>query len=60
MPLKGLKSNLIGITLDGDHAGIHIPSCPVVPDDYNLVWTIKVTSKVTLRTSEVLLNDKIF
>ena len=60
MPLKGLKSNLIGITLDGDHAGIHIPCCSVVADDYNLVWMIKVTSKVTLQMSEVLLNHKIF
>ena len=33
---------------------------PVVPDDYNLIWTIKKTSKVTLRTSEVLFNHKIF
>ena len=53
-------SNLIGITVDGDHAGIHIPSRPVVPDDYNLVWTIKITSKVALWTSEVLPNHKIF
>ena len=40
--------------------GIYIPSCPVVPDDYNLVRTIKVTSKVALQTSEVLRNQKIF
>ena len=33
---------------------------PVVPDDYNLILTIKKTPKVTLRTSEVLLNHKIF
>ena len=33
---------------------------PVVPDDYNLIWTIKKTSKVTLQTSEVLFNHKIF
>ena len=39
---------------------IHIPSPPVVPDDYNLVQTIKITSKVALLTSEVLLNHKIF
>ena len=35
--------------------GIHIPICLVVPDVYNLV-----TSKVSLGTSEVLLNHKIF
>ena len=40
--------------------GIHIPSRPVVPDNYNPVRTIKITSKVALRTSEVLLNHKIF
>ena len=33
---------------------------PVVPDDYNLVQTIEITSKVALRTSEVLPNHKIF
>ena len=32
---------------------------PVIPDDYNLVRTIKITSKVALWTSEVLLNHKI-
>ena len=36
------------------------PSHPVVPDDYNPVQTIKLTSKVTLPASEVLLNHKIF
>lgn len=36
------------------------PSGPVVPDDYNLIQTIKLTSKVALQTSEVLLNHKIF
>ena len=36
------------------------PSHPVVPDDYNSVQTIKLTSKVTLPTSEVLLNQNIF
>ena len=36
-------------------SGIHIPSHPVHPDDYNLVWMIKITSKVALRMSEVLL-----
>lgn len=36
------------------------PSHPVVPDDYNPVQTIKLISKVTLPTSEVLLNHKIF
>lgn len=36
------------------------PSHPVVPDDYNPVQMIKLTSKVTLPTSEVLLNHKIF
>ena len=41
-------------------SGIYIPSCPDVPDDYNLVRTIKITSKVALQTSEVLLNHKIF
>ena len=40
---------------------IPIPSRPVVPDDYNLIWTVyKITSKVALRTSEVSLNHKIF
>ena len=39
---------------------IHIPSHAVIPDDCNLVWTIQITSKVALRTSEVLLNHKIF
>ena len=53
-------SNLTGITVDGDRAGIHIPSHPVVPCDYNLVWTIKITSKVALWKSEVLFNHKIF
>ena len=44
-----------------DHdLGIHIPSHAVIPDDCNLVWTIQITSKVALRTSEVLLNHKIF
>ena len=33
------------------------PSRPVVPDD---IQTIKLTSKVALQTSEVLLNHKIF
>ena len=32
--------------------GIHIPSCLVVPDDYNLIPTIKITSKAALKTSE--------
>ena len=32
---------------------------PVVPDDYNLIRMIKKTSKVTVRTSEVLFNHKI-
>ena len=41
-------------------AGIHIPSRPVVPDDYILVQTIKLTSKVALQTSEVLLKHKSF
>ena len=36
------------------------PSRPVAPDDYNLIQTIKLTSKVALQTSEVLLNHKIF
>ena len=44
-----------------DHdLGIHIPSHAVIPDDCNLVWTIQITSKVALWTSEVLLNHKIF
>ena len=36
-------------------SGIHIPSHPVHPDNYNLVRMIKITSKVALRMSEVLL-----
>ena len=40
--------------------GIHIRSHPVVPDNYNLAWTIKITPKVVLWTTEVLLNHKIF
>ena len=40
--------------------GIHIPSRPVVPSDYNLVRTVKIISKAALRTSEGLLNHKIF
>ena len=41
-------------------AGIHIRSCPVVLGDYNLVRTIKIDPKVVLRTSEVLVNHKVF
>ena len=41
-------------------SGIHIPSRLVVPEDNNLVQTIKKTSKVPVRMSEVLLNHKIF
>ena len=41
-------------------AGTHIPSRLVAPDDNNLVQTIKITLRVTLRKSEVLLNQKIF
>lgn len=41
---------------NGDQGSIF----PVIPDDYNLILTIKKTSKVTLQTSEVLFNDKIF
>lgn len=41
-------------------ARIHIPSRPVVPNNYNLVQTIKSTSKVAVWMSEVLLNHKIF
>ena len=41
-------------------SGIHIPSRPVVPEDNNLVQTIKITSKVPIRMSEVLLSHKIF
>ena len=41
-------------------AGTHIPSHLVAPDDNNLVQTIKITLRVTLRKSEVLLNQKIF
>ena len=40
--------------------GIHIPNRPVIPDNYNLVGMIKITSRVALRTTEVLLNHKIF
>ena len=40
-------------------SGIHIPSQLVILDNYNLVRTIKITSKVALPTSEVLLNHKI-
>ena len=41
-------------------SGIHIPGRPVVPEDNNLVQTIKITSKVPVRMSEILLNHKIF
>ena len=41
-------------------SGIHILSQPVILDDYNLLQTIKITLKVALLTSEVLLNHKIF
>ena len=41
-------------------AGTHIPSRLVAPDDNNLVQTIKITLRVALRKSEVLLNQKIF
>ena len=41
-------------------SGFHLPIRPVIPDDYNLMQTIKITSKVALRTSEVLPNYKIF
>ena len=54
-PIKAVGKNWI-VSL----SGIHIPSHPVVLDDYNLIQTIKITSKVALRTSEVLLNHKIF
>ena len=54
-PIKAIGKNWI-VSL----SGIHIPSHPVVLDDYNLIQTIKITSKVALRTSEVLLNHKIF
>ena len=47
-------------TLQIHDQGIHIPSCPVVPDDYNLVQTIKIALKVAFWMSEVLLNYKIF
>ena len=41
--------------------GIHIiRSRPVVADYYNLAPTIKITPKVVLWTSEVLLNHRIF
>ena len=40
--------------------GIHIRSRPVVPGDYNLARTIKIGPKVVLRTSEVLVNHKVF
>ena len=49
----------IAETLTAIHRDPH-PSRPVVPDDYNLIQTIKLTSKVALQTSEVLLNHKIF
>jgi len=41
-------------------AGTHIPSRLVAPDDNNLVQTIKITLRVALQKSEVLLNQKIF
>ena len=41
-------------------AGTHIPSCLVAPDDNNLVQIIKITMRVALWKSEVLLNQKIF
>ena len=41
-------------------SGIHIPGRPVIPEDNNLVQTIKITSKVPVRMSEILLNHKIF
>ena len=41
-------------------AGTHISSRLVTPDDNNLIQTIKITLRVTLRKSEVLLNQKIF
>lgn len=40
--------------------GIHIRKRPVVPDDYNLPLKIKIGPKVVLRTSEVLVNHKVF
>ena len=40
--------------------GIHIRRHLVVPDDYNLTWTIKIPPNVILWTSKVLLNYKIY
>ena len=40
--------------------GIHIQSHLVIPDDYNLTRTIKISPKVILWTSKVLLNYKIY
>ena len=42
-----------------DLSGIHIRSRPVVPDEYNLAWTIEITPTVILWMSEVSLNHKI-
>ena len=46
----------IAETLTAIHRDLY-PSRPVVPDE---IQTIKLTSKVALQTSEVLLNYKIF
>ena len=52
----------MSLAIDGQdrNAGIHIPSCPVVPDDSKAVRTSEITPKVVLWTSKVLLNHNVF
>ena len=38
-------------------AGIHIPSRPVLPEDYNFAWTIKITSPRISRWLPVVSSD---